>query len=78
MRGQVRRLERQASAGGEIFDDSQGIQVAASVDRLARGLLRAHEVRGAHDLPRVGDGAIVRIHVGDAEIGDERAARARS
>ena len=53
-RGQIGRLERQTAAHREVADDAKRIDVAASVDRLARRLLGAHEVRGPHDLARIG------------------------
>ena len=52
-------------------DDSQAVQVAALVDRLAMTLLRAHVVRGAEDHAGVGDVERQRCVLGQAEI-DER------
>ena len=46
-------------------------------DRLAAGLLGAHEVRGAHERARVGGRSAVRAAVRDAEVGHQRAAGAR-
>ena len=73
----VGRLEGQAAAHGEIANDAERVDVAASVDRLVRGLLRAHVVRGPHDLARIGCGAGIITAVRDAEVGHHRAARAR-
>ena len=75
--GQVGRLEGQATAHREVADDAERVDVAAPIDGFARRLLGAHEVRGAHDLPRIGHGARVLPAVRDAEVGHQCAARAR-
>jgi hypothetical protein len=76
-RGQGRRLEGEPAAHRQVAHHAEGVDVAAPVDRGARGLLRAHEVRGAHELPGIGRGARAPAAVGDAEVGDQRAAGAR-
>ena len=73
---QVRRLEGQPSAHREVSDDTERVEVAAPVERLARGLFRAHEVRRPHDSPGVG-GRRVGIALRDAEVGHQRAAGGR-
>ena len=75
-RGQVGRLEGQTAAHREIADHAERVEVAASIDGCARGLLGTHEVRGPRDLPRVGRGRGIPAAVGDAEVGHQRAARA--
>jgi hypothetical protein len=76
-RGDVRRFEGKATTQREISDHAERVNVAAPVDGFARGLLGAHEVRGPHDFPRIGDDGRVVTTMGDAEVGDERAAGGR-
>ncbi len=77
--GQVRRrMEGQPTGQGVIGDDAQRVEVAARIHGCPAGLLRTHERRRAQHGP-AGSGAWAPLgaHVGDAEIGKERAAARR-
>src|SRR5687767_14917194 len=76
-RGNAWCLERQSSTHREISDHAERVDVAAAVNGSGGGLLGTDEVRGAHDFPGIGRGLRARAAMGDAEVGDERASRAR-
>src|SRR5690349_10489233 len=61
-------FERQPAAYGEVSDYAERINVAASIEGFVGTLLRAHEVRGAHDLAHVSQCALPTA-VGNPEIG---------
>src|SRR5207249_4979213 len=62
--------ERRRAGEGVPADEAERVEVAASVHRLATGLLGAHVLGGAYDL--AGAGGAQRLR--DAEVGDEGAA----